>query len=429
MKRSEREAAAVGSHHLLRVSHTSGRPKEAFEGAEMVHEVAIGQALLLIEAYRSVMSWALAVPADHDEIFAPEAAGEMRELLRVTPMHDVLRAELEAICELLANPVGMSPARVTETCVRIAEWAERRGDAPATAFRFMQAAGMCAPNDARLAYRAGSMARQRGIWDLAELWFRHAIAVGRRTRDWEGHALAYVGLGYSYYLQDRHSLARREQLKALRVATRHGLRGVRAKALHDLFAIAITTNEFSLAERYGREAFYAYGPTHSAIPGLAHDMAYFWSMQGKFQRSIAVYRALLRHVSQPTMRLRVLASLGRATGGVGDRAGFLAVWNEAWSLIPELEGDLVLSTSLLELAYGAASLGERSHVETAAGRALELARERNESDVLNESEQLLASAVVGRQTYDINLARTESAHEDADSLVADLVGALEGAAP
>jgi tetratricopeptide (TPR) repeat protein len=425
MKRSERESRSTGSTHLRRVSLTNVRPREAFAGADIVHEVPVAQALPLLSSYRSVMAWALAAPQERPELFPAGAAQELRGLVSVTPLPDELRAALENVAELLEDPVAMSGRRVADACVQVAEWAERRGDAPSTAFRFVQAAGMCAPNDARLAYRAGVAARQRALWEVAELWFRHAISVGRRMRDWKTHATAYLGLGNNFMRQGRYAAAQREHLKALRVAKRHGLQEVQGKACHDLFVVAIETGDAQKAEEYGRAAFYAYGAEHPIVPVLAHDIAYFWSLQGQFSRSLPVYGALRPHMRDRENRLRVLASAGRAAGGAGDRDTFMEIWAAAWEMAPLMDGTAVLVTSMLELALGAADLLEWDHALTAAERAASSAQERGEEDVVAKADSLMQRIRRERHVrHAFEDGRSSSIIPEHEPLVADLVLAL-----
>ncbi|HEX8273331.1 MAG TPA: tetratricopeptide repeat protein [Longimicrobiaceae bacterium] len=422
MKRSQREAAARGSTHLSRLSLPAVRSNGSFEGSDILAEAGAVPAILLCQVYRGVMGWALTPAAEHPGLFPPGAAAETRRLMREAPVPDELRPALETVCGLFDDPAGADPRGVAEACMRIGEWAERKGDAPATALRFVQAGASCSPNDPRLAYRAGYVARQRASWDLAELWFRHSSTVGRRAHDWEAHARAYSGLGNSYYRQGRYLPAQREHLKALRVAKRHGIRDLQGNAYHDLFGVAIGLQNAEKAEEFGKSAFNAYGAGHRMIPALAHDIAYFWITRGQFHRALPVFQALLPHFQQPENRLRVLATLARAAGGAQERQAFHGAWAEAWSMAAELEQSTALTTSLLEMAYGAVSLAEWALASEAAGQASSRARERGEVDVLVPAEELLAR---------ISDARTEtqvvsdvSTVVQVDQFAADLVSSL-----
>lgn len=424
MQEPERDSSPGASPYLERADLPALRSPEPFTGADIIREVPAGPAILLCQAYRAVMLWAATPPQEHAELFAPTAREDAWELLPVTPMPDDLRGALEAIRALTAGPAGADPRAVAAACTQISGWAQRCG-APDTAYRFVQAAGTCAAADARLAYRAGCMARRRSEWYLAKLWFRHAIAVGRRTRDWEGHATAYLGLGNTYYRQGKYPAARREHRKALRVGMRHGLREVQGAAFHNLFAVAVEVWDES-AEEYARKAFHAYGPDHSRVPALAHDIAYFWNTRGRFSRALPVFRALLRHFHEREDWVRVIASYGRAAGGLGEREEFERAWRQVAEVAPELEGTAVLNTSFLELAYGAASLRDWERAEETATSALDAARGRGEVDLASNAEELLATIAVDRNAEsNVSSSRNLGAGGEPDPFVTDLVRSLE----
>jgi tetratricopeptide (TPR) repeat protein len=430
MKRSQREAAARGSTHLLRLSLPAVRSNGSFEGADILAEAGAVPAILLCQVYRGVMAWALTPAAEHEGLFPPHAAAETRRLMAEVPVAAELLPALEAVCDLLGDPAGADARRVAEACARIGEWAERKGDAPATALRFLQAAGTCLPNDAGMAYRAGSVARHQALWDVADLWFRHGVAVGRRTRDWEGHATAYLALGNSYTQRGRYASGKREHLKALRVSKRHGLRELQGKAYHDLLIVSIELREWLEAEGCAQKAFYAYGPTHPNVRVLAHDVAYLWNIRGYFLRALPVFRALLPHFDQPQARIRVLAGIGRAAGGASHREQFLSAWNEVQRITPAIERFPSVPASLLQITYGAAALQEWEIAERGGEYALRTALDRGEADIVAEAEQTLASirnrVVPGERMQ--TRARDPFA-EAAETLAEDLVASLEAAGP
>ncbi|HEV2149980.1 MAG TPA: tetratricopeptide repeat protein [Longimicrobiaceae bacterium] len=422
MKRSQREAALRGSTHLLRLSLPAVRSNGSFEGADILGESGAGPAAVLYQVYRSVMAWALTPAAEHSGLFAPGAGDETRHRVAEAEVPRELVPALETVCELLDDPAGADPGRISEACLRIGEWADSRGDTPATALRFLQAAATCSPNDARVAYRAGCAARRRAVWDVAELWFRHASAVSRRKRDWEAHATAYAGLGNSYYRQGRYLPAEREHLKALRIARRHGLRDLQGGAYHDLFAVTAGLGNVAKAEEYGRSAFRAYGSDHKAIPALAHDLGYFWITQGEHQRALPVFQALRPHFRDAETRMRVLATLVHAAGGAREAAVFREAWTEAWDLTSKLEESTALTTSLLEMAYGAVKLSEWDLAHSAAVRALGRAGARGEIDVIVPAEQVLSSICTLRGQVQSPASPTRVS--EADEFAADLVSSL-----
>lgn len=428
MKRSQREAAASGSSHLLRLSLPAVRSNGPFEGADILGEAGSVPAILLCQVYRVVMAWALTPAAEHDGLFPPSAAAETRRLMEEVTLPEGLRPALDAICRLAADPVGADARRVAEACAHVGEWAERKGDAPATALRFLQAAATCSPNDPRLAYRAGYIARRGAVWDVAELWFRHSSTVGRRIRDWEAHATAYLALGNNYYYQGKYSRAKREHTKALRVSKRHGLRELQGRAYHDLMGMAILTGEDRAVEPYAERALQAYGARHANVPLLAHDVAYFWHTHGQFARALRVYRALLPHVSQPTSRLMVLGSIGREAGECGYREIFAEAWQHLWDLIPSIESVTAVPPALVQVAHGAIRLEEWDLAESAVNYALEIAHSRGESDVVSEAEHLLSLSRERSAALRTRRAPHANAEPTAESLANELVSSLEATA-
>mgnify|MGYP003577230916 CR=1 FL=1 len=428
MKRSQREAAARGSTHLLRLSLPAVRSNGSFEGADILAEAGAVPAILLCQVYRGVMAWALTPAAGHPGLFPPHAAAETRRLMGEAAVPEELRPALETVCELFDDPAGADASRVAEACMRIGEWAERRGDAPATALRFLQAGGTCSPNDARLAYRAGYVARRQAIWDIAELWFRHSSTVSRRQHDWNSHATAYLALGNSYYQQGRYAPAKREHMKALRVGKRHGLREVQGRAHHDLLAVASELGELAEAESNAQKALHAYGPTHPNVPPLAHDIAYFWITRGYFRRALPVFRALLPHFRQPQDRIRPLGSICRAAGGSGQREIFHEAWRDLWQLAPTVEWAPALPASLLQAAYGAVALQEWSLAQAGAEYALKTAAARGESDVIADAERTLdANHARDASNLASEAAPAEVPEIPAEALARELVASLMAA--
>lgn len=430
MKRSQREAAARGSTHLLRLSLPAVRSNGSFEGADILAESAAVPAVLLCQAYRSVMTWALTPAAEHPGLFPDGAEEEGRRLLEASAVPPELLPALGTVCELLGDPPGADPKRVAEACARIADWAEQRGDAPATALRFMQAAATCSPNDARIAYRAGRIARQRASWDVAELWFRHSSTVGRRSHDWEAHATAYLGLGNTYYHQGRYSLAKREHMKALRVSKRHGLQELQGRAYHDLLVLANMTCDNENAETIAQKAFRAYGPLHPNIPSLAYDIAYFWHQHGHYSRALRVFRALLPHFTKPEQRLLAMGSIGRGAAECGQKDLFDEVWSEMWQLVSELgSSTTTVPPAMLHLAQGAMRLGEWTRAETATRHSLEIAQLRQEVDAIEEAERLLQLALARKAPLDsVPASSHEVSASESENFAADLVTSLETAA-
>lgn len=82
-----------------------------------------------------------------------------------------------------------------------------------------------------------------------------------------------------------------------------------------------------------------------------------------------------------------------------------------------------IAPALLELAYGAASIGERAHAEHAAATALDLAKSRGEADVIERVEELLESMQRGKLVEECT--PTDMRSRTADQFAEELVEALK----
>ena len=87
-------------------------------------------------------------------------------------------------------------------------------------------------------------------------------------------------------------------------ARRHGMRDIVAASMHDLFGIDVESGEMTQAHDHARAAFRAYGPRNPRLPRLAHDLAYFWMMHGRFEAAL----------DGDGIAREVLATIGRRLG-------------------------------------------------------------------------------------------------------------------
>jgi hypothetical protein len=120
------------------------------------------------------------------------------------------------------------------------------------------------------------------------------------------------------------------------------------------------------------------------------------------------------------------ANLARAAAGAGDRRLFEQSWEEVWDRMSRTQSLENAATVMLELAHGAAMLGEHERAERAAGRAVEVARERGEARVLLTAESVLDQV---RRTRGVKArAAAEPAEPDtaepAETFALDLVRTL-----
>ena len=89
---------------------------------------------------------------------------------------------------------------------------------------------------------------------------------------------------------------------------------MQGRALHDLFTIAVETSPPAEAQELARLAFRAYGPRHPKLPALAHDVAYFWMGQGRFEPALEVFRAVMPHLHDPNERCSARRTWGAQRG-------------------------------------------------------------------------------------------------------------------
>jgi tetratricopeptide (TPR) repeat protein len=363
---------------------------EAFEGLAVLDEIGGPLGFLLWQAARDVALWAQFPPEERPGLFAPGADAALQGLIRSAGVDVQLESPLMTIVRMVAAPETARAETVELQCQHIAHWADLHNH-PATAIAFAQAAALTVPHDAGAAYAVGKIARRRAEYARAETWYRRAIALARQSGDWSSYALAFSGLGNLYMQRGNFPAARRFHVRALRAARRHSLRPIQGSALHDLFVIAAGGNHRDDAERYARGAFESYGPDHPRLPALANDIAYFWVERGHFAPALTVFEALLPHLTRQEDRLVCLANIVRAAAGAGERRQFEQTWDEVWDGLSRDEGTESAAQVLLELAHGAAQLGEFERAERAADRAVKTARERGEGKTLLTAESVLDS--------------------------------------
>lgn len=417
-----------------RVPFPSLHPGERVRGSGILEELGARHGALLWESYRNVGDWAVRPkPGRTAAMFGGGAAERRTRQIEQSDWRDGdagLRAALEAIRDLLAQPRETRGRTVAGACRRISAWAREQG-ALATEFYFAAAAGMCTPDDAAQAYRAGKLARDLARWDAAEVWLEHAMSAARRRRDRETQGMALLGLGRMYYLQGNYARAREAYAAGLLHARRFRLRQIEGYACHELFIVLAEDRSFARAEEYAHLAAAAYGPGNDRVKDLGHDVAFSWLSRGCAARALTVLNVLLPLLRDPQRRIHVLASVGHAAAVCGDRARFGEAWREAWSLVETPAAECGAAPVLLELALGAACLGEYTRAETAARAALRRAVERGEMDLVARAEELLERIrlrdfVQHRPAPGRRAGYEEPADQLAETLVRSLTGAATG---
>jgi tetratricopeptide (TPR) repeat protein len=362
---------------------------EAFEGVAVLEELSTPLGLLMFQVIRDVYLWGSTEPERREGLFEARAEDALISLLRDSDPEVQLESALMTLIRLTGGPELAREEQIALACQHVAHWADSHGYM-GTAIAFAQGAAVVLPADAATSYAVGRLARRCAEHARAETWFRRAIALARQSGDWGSYAMAFAGLGNLYMQRGNLPAARRFHLRALRSARRHSMRALHGSALHDLFVLSAQAGQADEAERLAREAFEMYGPDHPRLVYLALDVAYFWMERGRFAPALTVFQALVHHMQRLEDRLGVLANMVRASAGAGERRLFDQTWDEVWDRMQRTQQKLAnAATVMLELAHGAAMLGEYERAERAAERAVQVARERGEARTLLTAEAVL----------------------------------------
>lgn len=361
---------------------------EAFEGAAILDEMDDGLGVLLFQLARDVYVWGTTPPEEREGLFEPRSDETLAAMLRAADADVALETALLALVRMTGAPESNREEQVALACQHVAHWADLNGHLE-TAIAFAQGAAVVMPADASLSFAVGRLARRRAEYARAETWFRRAVALARQSGDWSTYSMSFIGLGTLYQQRGKLSASRRFLLRALRTARRHSMRGLQGSALHDLATLASSAGQPDEADRLARQAFEAYGPEHPRLVFLAADVAFFWIERGRFRAAVTVLQALVHHLQRREDRVMAQANLVRAAAGAGERRLFEQTWDEVWDRMSRTQSLENAATVMLELARGAAMLGEHERAERAAERAVQVARERGEAKVLLTAESVL----------------------------------------
>ncbi|HEX2205516.1 MAG TPA: tetratricopeptide repeat protein [Longimicrobium sp.] len=398
---------------------------DVFEGLSILDDVPGELGLVLWQSLRDCMLWGRVSETERGALFAADAEPARVAAILAAAVPAEIEEPLKTIAGILGG--GAREESVALACRRIMQWADE-GGLLAVALAFAQAAAVVTPGDPAAAYAVGRLARRRAEHARSETWYRRTVALARQVGDWPTYALAFVGLGNLYAQRGAYPAARRFHTRALRAAGRNSLHAIEGQALHELFGIAVETGRAQEAEELARAAFEAYGPHHPQLPSFAHDVAYWWTTQGHFTRSLRVLQEILPHLSTPVVRVLVLADIARAAGGAGEVEAFRQAWDETRVLLRGREMEEAAARALLDLAHGALSLKAWEQAEEAARQALEVATQRRESKIRLSAEAVLDAArrhaVVATEPAPALKPETVQA---ADELATDFVHSLQTA--
>ena len=344
------------------------------------------EGMRLWQALRRVRDWHASPP----DGLSPRFGDARKAYEDVDP---ALRPTLAALDRLLRDP---EPDEATIeaaafACLNAALWAEERG-ACRTALGFLHAAEDVDPDNPHYAYNLARVARKMAFYEESEAWLKWAHYVARTYGRWEVATLALSGLGNLHRQRGNLPKARRFHEVARRMARLKDLRTLEGDALYDLAVMSGDFGDHALVVTYAREALSAYGPGHSQIYYLAHDIAWYWmDSLGDFENASHVFSALLDHVWKPSHRLLICANLARAAAGAGWKEMFESMWLESWGVIRQSVDQEGHAAALAQLALGAGSLGDWERAIIAAEGSLKIGRVRKEAPIVQIVETILRS--------------------------------------
>ena len=408
-----------------RVPPALKRGDEIFEGLGVLDELTGEKGLVLWQSLRDALLWAEAQDDERAALFSADAErARMAVILSVQPPPE-LEEPLGVLARMLAEPTQISEEMVALACRRVSQWADDEGML-VTALAFAQAAATVTPGDPTMAFAVAKLARRRSEHARAETWYRRTIALARQIGDWATYSEAFLGLGRMSIKRGNMPAARRFLVRSMRAAQRNSLHELEGMALHALFGVAVEAGREQEAQELARAAYTAYGPQSHWLSRLAQDVAYWWITQGYFSRALPVLRSVLPHLPKPSDRLMIFGNIARAAGGAGDREAFREGWVECFDLLNNAAVGEHAAQGLLDLAYGAASLGLWDKAEMAAREALEVGLKNGEAKIRLTAESVLESVRHHRGLETRRRAAEADERAAADAMLAeDFVRSLQ----
>lgn len=190
----------------------------------------------------------------------------------------------------------------------------------------------------------------------------------------------------------RGNFPRADQLyrRAVRYAEANECHLERAWALHDWFLLNTEYGRFGRAERLAGDAEAAY-PGRVRPVRLAHDVGWFYLLQGDYQSALDLITAALPHAETTDQKILSWGNIARAAGGLGLAGLFEEAYSEINTLALEPDAGGALVDTVLNLSYGAAMLGQYDRAEAAARKATELAAKAQRHRVAFEAEAQLGA--------------------------------------
>jgi tetratricopeptide (TPR) repeat protein len=358
---------------LIRDSESPGP-----EGLAIIGEISSSLGGILWKAYRSMLLWAETDEADRVDLYGKRNAESRRrrEIDMYVPDEEIeLREPLEVLLALIAAPEEGDRSEVAHAAHRIAKWAALQGYTR-TQMEFLCVAALSEPTNARYAYLVGTTARSRGQLGMAEAWYVRAIALARRSKEWDPYIRAYLEHGLMMLDKGALPTARGSLIKAYRRAVRQGLRKPRAESLRGLVTLEVAADDPIEAAKHAEEAAGVLNPSDPEATDLVREVVHFWLRSGYFEPALVVLRELAEAVPRPLLP-EALGAFARAAAGAGDEAAF----EEARERLSRLTGGPGVPEAWLEVGRAASHLGKSQVTEEAAAHADRLSRQQPGSQI------------------------------------------------
>ena len=412
-----RRSSSELPHAPLELTHPLSICAADIPGTELLRELPPQVAPAALRLLRVVLAWSrdpagAARALDTSALARPERDGSPLP----EPLAD-LAAALSPLSEALPNAVALA-------ALGVCDWALDEG-AECAALAFAEAAALAWPRNARLAWVVGRLHRSRGRMRDAERWLKRSHRVAVWTDDWESQARTLNSLGNLHHALGRFGASKETHGRALQIAERRAMRSLEGEVRHDLFVVYAETKDWQNAEAFARAAMESYLPAHPRLPYLVSDVAQSWNDRGHYQRALPLFRSLSCVLTEPGDRLRVVAGLARAAGGVGDRGEYERNSALAWRLAKEVKQPRAIAAALAEVGFGAVELCLPDQAVRALERAIELAQGCGAADVSVRASEALEKLAAGATRTSSTRCHGGSP-DSSDALAYDLLNSITG---
>lgn len=399
-----------------------------FTGGDLL-EAGIGSPdtlMVLWQCFRDAELWSIAI--EKSGLFEPQSAACLESQIELldTALYADLKPHLMGFVELVRWPEKAEAATVSQLCAAVATWFELQGRL-SCAVDYAVVAYRACPTNAALAVRVARLTRILAEYPRSKSWFDYSLYLARRSNDRQAYTEALAGMGNLYFQSGNFPRARHYHERCLRVAARNRLHEMVGAAYHNLFALEMESGRYQLAQDLAGRAFeaYAHNPTSTCLVRLARDLTHRWTIMGYFERALPLALEMLNHFHRPVDRAQLWSGVGRAAGGAGAGAIFEDAWIETWVLVKKGVADPYAADVLIDLAHGAASLGDKRRAEHAAREALRIATDRKEGHSILVAEALLGSVQANTPVAASPTPSGETLTAASSSLATALIVALQ----